>query len=272
MRHAHKMKTAITRLGMCGVLLISAQAYAQSADELAKATANPVANLISVPLQSNWDKGYGPGDNTQYTLNVQPVIPFKLNNEWNLITRTIVPVVHQPAMTPGQGDAWGIGDTVMSLFLSPNASSNGLIWGAGPVLLLPTASKDRLGSEKWGAGPTGVVLVQEGPWTYGVLGNHLWSFAGADARDKVSISYANPFASYALGGGWTLTAQAEITYNWEADSGKRTTLPASFIVSKVTHFGQQPVSLALGYKHFVEAPNGQLDHGVRFVVNFLFPK
>ena len=96
--------------------------------------------------------------------------------------------------------------------------------------------------------------------------------AGADARDKVSISYANPFASYALGGGWTLTAQAEITYNWEADSGKRTTLPASFIVSKVTHFGQQPVSLALGYKHFVEAPNGQLDHGVRFVVNFLFPK
>ena len=253
-------------------LLVANPAWAQSAEELAKATANPVADLIAVPLQNNWDKGYGPDKQTQYTLNVQPVVPFKLDQEWTLITRTIVPVVHQPAMAAGQDDAWGIGDSVMSFFLSPRATSDGLIWGAGPVLLLPTASKKRLGSEQWGAGPTGVVLVQNEHWTYGILANHLWSFAGSDARDKVNASYANPFVTYAIGGGWSTTLQTEVTYNWEADAGKRSTMPVTWMVSKISRFGSQPVSLSLGYKHYVETPDGNPDNGIRFVVSFLFPK
>ena len=246
-------------------------AQAQDADELAKATVNPVSDLIALPLQSNWDKGYGPGNKTQYTLNVQPVIPFKLNNDWNLITRTIVPVVHQPGMVAGQGDVWGIGDTVASFFLSPR-QVKGMIWGVGPVLLLPTANEDRLGSKKWGAGPTGVALIQEGPWTYGALANHIWSYAGAGSRSDVNTSYVNPFASYGLGGGWTLTGQGEVTYNWEAESGKRATIPMSVMVSKVTRIGMQPVSLALGYKHYVKTPDGNPDNGIRFVISFLFPK
>ncbi len=244
---------------------------AQSADELAKATANPVANLISLPLQSNWEKGYGPGNDTQYTLNVQPVIPVKLNDEWNLITRTIVPFVHQPEMSIGQGDDWGLGDTVASFFLSPTAGGR-VIWGAGPVLLLPTASAARLGTEKWGAGPSGVVLVQEANWTYGILANHLWSFAGDDTRREVNASFLNPFVTYSLGQGVSLTGQAELTYDWNAEQGKHTTMPLTISIGKVTHIGKQPISFNVGYRYFAETPNGNPEHGIRMLVNFLFPK
>ena len=248
-----------------------AQAAGSSADELAKATANPISDLIALPLQSNWDKGVGPGDNTLYTLNVQPVIPFQLNDDWNLITRTIIPVVSQPALTQGQGDIWGTGDVVASQFFSPR-NSGSLIWGVGSAFLLPTASDDRLGTEKWAAGPTGVVLVQSGPWTYGGLANHLRSFAGNDERTRVNATFINPFLTYGLGDGWSTTLSPEYTYNWEAEHGQRTTFPLVAILSKVTHLGQQPVSLSVGYKYYADAPNEQMDEGVRFVVSFLFPK
>ncbi len=244
---------------------------AGNADDLAKATANPVADLISVPLQSNWDTGYGPENKTQYTLNVQPVIPFRLNADWNLISRTIIPVINQPGLAAGQNDVWGIGDIVQSLFFSPRATSGGLIWGAGTVLLLPTANDSRLGLDRWGAGPTGVVLKQANAWTYGALANHLWSFAG-DGPQKVNVSYMNPFVTYSLGGGWSNTLQTEVTYNWEARNGQRTTMPISYGVAKVLTLGGQPISVGVTYKHYVETPRGQPDWGLRFVVSFLFPR
>lgn len=246
-------------------------AQAQSADDLAKATANPVADLISLPLQSNWDRKVGIHGDTQYTLNVQPVIPVKLSSEWNLITRTIIPLVDQPAMAVGQGSARGLGDVVASQFFSP-AKPGAFIWGAGTVFMLPTASKDRLGTSKWSVGPTGVILVQSGPWTYGGLANHLRSFAGDKSRGTVQATFLNPFVSYSLGQGWTATLSPEYTYNWEGASGQKVTFPVAAMISKVTVVGGQPLSLALGYKYFVKAPNDQLDNGLRLSVNFLFPK
>jgi len=264
---------ALRSTAALGLSLLSLSAMAQhTADDLAKAAANPVAAMISVPLQSNWDHGVGlNGKDTQFTLNVQPVIPFQLNKEWNLITRVILPLTKQPEMVAGQGSTSGIGDVVATAFFSP-VDSKGLIWGVGPVVLLPTASKDSLGTGKWGAGPSGVALIEAGNFSYGALANHVWSFAGDSDRSKVSMSFLNPFLSYRLGGGWSTTLSPEYTYNWEAPSGQRTSFPIVAIVGKVFTVGNQPMSVGLGYKYFAQAPNDKPDNGVRLAVTFMFPK
>ena len=182
------MFMTILRLGFLSAwvafyaLTFSAQAQDSAAD-LAKKLSNPIASLISVPFQGNYDGGYGPDDGSKYTINVQPVIPFTLNEDWNLISRTIVPIVWQNDIAGPSGDQSGLGDTTQSLFFSPKKpTSSGIIWGVGPVFLLPTATDDLLGGGKWGAGPTAVALKQSGPWTYGALVNHIWSFAGDEDR------------------------------------------------------------------------------------------
>ena len=258
-------------LGCTGVCAQQEPPALNSADALVMATANPIAAMISLPLQSNWDQGVGPDNRVRYTLNVQPVIPFKLNDDWNLVTRTIVPVVRMPSHTLGPDASWNLSDTAMSLMLSPN-SAGPVIWGAGPIVLLPTATEKRIGTEKWGLGPTGVVLVQDGRWTYGALANHLWSVAGNSSRQDVRSSYVNPFATYAFGGGWSTTMQAEVTYDHQATSGRRTTLVWTPIVARLVVIDRQPVSIALGYRHFSKTPHGSPDHGVRLTFNFLFPQ
>ena len=169
----------------------------EKAAELAKATLNPIASLISLPLQNNFDWGGGPNDDGfQYRLNVQPVIPFSLNEDWNLISRTIVPYIEQNDII-GTSSQSGLGDILQSAFFSPvKPTESGWIWGTGPVLQIPSATDDLLGEEKWGAGPTAVVLKQQGPWTYGALANHVWSFAGKDGREDVNRTFLQPFVSY----------------------------------------------------------------------------
>ncbi|MEJ2470806.1 MAG: hypothetical protein P8Y96_06785 [Desulfuromonadales bacterium] len=239
---------------------------------MAKQLANPIAALISVPLQLNYDQNIGPEDDgDKWLLNIQPVVPMDLNEKWNLISRTILPVVYQDDIFPGSGDQSGIGDIVQSLFLSPKEpTSGGWIWGAGPVFLLPTGSDDLLTADKWGAGPTAVALKQQGPWTYGMLGNHIWSFAGESDRADINLSFLQPFVSYTTPSALTYGLNTESSYDWKNEEWS---MPLNATVSKVTKIGDQLVSIGGGVRYWADSPdNGPEGFGVRVILTFLFPK
>jgi hypothetical protein len=259
------LKTAqtIVVLSLTATLL-----HAQEAD-LAKKLANPVADLISVPIQSNYDFGVGPGDGTKWTTNIQPVIPFGLNEHWNLISRTVLPVIDQEGLAPAGDslDEFGLGDTVQSFFFSPKESSP--IWGIGPVFLIPTATDSILGTEKFGIGPTAVVLKQEGPWTYGALANHLWDVAGDDNRAGVNATYLQPFLAYITHTKTTFSLNTEATYDWQ---NNQWTVPINFQVSQLFKIGEQPMQAFIGARYYAEKPNNGPDWGLRFGLTFLFPK
>ncbi|BCH20574.1 hypothetical protein MesoLjLc_03510 [Mesorhizobium sp. L-8-10] len=267
------MKSGRVILGLLASLTVIAagtSARAQEAD-LAKQLSNPVASLISVPFQFNYDSGFGPNDGDKVTLNIQPVIPISLNEDWNIISRTILPVIWQDDIAGPSGTQSGLGDTVQSLFFSPKAPGpGGIIWGAGPAFLIPTGTDPLLGGDKWGAGPTGVVLKQTGPWTYGMLANHIWSFAGPEARPDVNSTFLQPFVSYTTADAWTFALNTESTYDWTNEAWS---VPVNFMISKLVKFGHQPVSLQAGVRYWAETPEGGPDgFGARAAVTFLFPK
>lgn len=252
------------------VELALAMSGGATAAELAKKLSNPVAALISVPIQNNFDFGAGPnGNGFQYKVNIQPVIPVSLTEDWNLISRTILPVVYQEKIF-GTSSQSGLSDTSQSLFLSPKTpTSGGWVWGAGPVFLLPTATDDLLGTEKWGAGPTAVVLRQTKGWTYGALANHIWSYAGSDSRADVDATYLQPFFSYTTRKQTTCALNTESTYDWEAEQW---TVPLIASVSQLIKVGKMPMSLQFGYRYYAEKPDNGPDWGLRFTITFLFPK
>lgn len=249
----------------------SSEPAGSQAGDLAKQLANPVASLISVPFQLNYDEDIGPGDDGErWVLNVQPVVPIGLNEDWNLISRTILPLVSQDDVPPGDDES-GLGDVLQSFFFSPvEPTEGGWIWGVGPALLLPTASDDTLGQEQWGLGPTGVVLKQSGPWTYGALANHLWKVAGDDDRRDVNATFLQPFLAYSTPEGWTATVNSESTYDWAADE---LVVPVNVLGTKVVTVGGQLVSVGGGLRYWIEdsdsSPEGL---GLRFIVTLLYPK
>jgi len=236
--------------------------------DLAKKTLNPVADLISVPFQENVDFGIGPNNATRSLLNIQPVIPFHLNSDWNLISRTILPVVYLGSPAPGIPSTGGLGDTQQSFFFSPVKPTDGWIWGVGPIFFLPTATDPLLGPTKWGAGPTAVVLQQQHGWTYGALANQIWSFAGNNQQRSVNQTYLQPFVSYTFPTYTSLTFNTESTYDWTA---RQWTIPFNLMVSQILKIGKQPVSIQLGGRYYAAGPFGGPTWGMRLTFTFLFP-
>lgn len=242
------------------------------ADDLAKKLANPISSLISVPLQYNYDEYGAANDGAKVSrLNIQPVIPFSINEKWNLITRTIVPLIDQQDFPLAAMNESGLGDIVASQFFSPKApTEGGWIWGAGPVWLLPSATEEMLGSEKWGIGPTAVVLRQQGPWTVGFLGNHIWSFAGDDDRADISATFLQPFASYITKTKTTFGLNVESTYDWENEVWS---VPVNATVSQLLKVGPQILQFTVGARYWAESPdNGPEGWGLRVQLTFLFPR
>jgi len=236
--------------------------------ELAKATVNPVAAVITVPIQNNWDFGIGAADAMRYTANVQPVIPIALDKDWNVIVRTIMPLIYAESPQPGGSDRNGLGDILQSFFLSPQKPVNGWILGAGPAMLYPTATDSALGAGKWAAGPTVVALRQEKGFTYGILANQLWTYAGW-GNQEVNATFLQPMFGYTTRTLTTFLVNTETTYDWHVGQA---TVPLNFMATQLLKIGRQPLALQLGYRYYVEKPDGGPDWGLRFQVTFLYPK
>ncbi len=253
---------------------LSASAQEGDAAGLAKAAQNPIADMISVPFQNNTNFKTGPREETQNILNIQPVYPINLNTDWNLITRTIMPVISQPAFTQAQDRVNGIGDVQFSAFFSPKQPVNGWVWGAGVIVQLNTATDDRLGQGAWGLGPTAVALHLGKTWVYGALINNVWSVEKDDGRKDVNQMLLQPFVNYNFPEhpGRYLSFAPVITADWEADSGQRWTVPLGLGIGQIMRFGKQPVNLQAAAYYNVERPDNGALWQLRLQIQLLFPK
>jgi hypothetical protein len=236
--------------------------------ELAKKLNNPISDLISVPFQYNVDFNLGSKDATRQLLNIQPVIPISISEDFNLIVRTILPVVNLESIAPGVEAQHGIGDITQSFFFSPKKPIDGWIVGAGPVFLWPSGT-DGLSGRKWGVGPTAVVLKQENGWTYGILLNQIWSYAGSDSTPNVNATFLQPFLVYTFKTHTSIALNTESTYDWV---DHQWTIPINLDVSQILKIGKLPISIQAGPRYYAEGPDGGPDWGFRFTLTFLFPK
>lgn len=261
---------ALTILGIVA-FTHAVRAEEEGTADLAKKTQNPVSDLISLPLQNNINFGVGRGDDVQNVLNIQPVIPLKLSEDWNLITRTIVPVIYQPELVRGTGSEFGLGDINATLFLSP-AKPGKVIWGVGPIFSFPTATDKVLGTDKWSAGPSAVALMIRGPWVVGALASNLWSYAGDDDRENVNQFLLQYFVNYNLPQGWYISSAPIITANWKADGGDVWTVPFGGGVGKIFRIGKQPMNAQVQAFYNVAKPDNGPDWTLRLQLQFLFPK
>ena len=244
-----------------------------TATELAKLAQNPVGNLISLPFQNNTNLNFGPEKGTQNILNIQPVVPISISSEWNIITRTILPVIWNPSLGPGIPGKDGTGDTVFTAFLSP-ANPGRWIWGAGPVVQLPTNSNAQLGNKNWGLGASFVFLnlAHGDPWVFGALFNNIWSVTSNKTGGSYNNGLIQPFVNYNFEGGLYLTSAPILTVEWKADSGNRWTVPIGGGVGKIFHFGRLPVNSQLSAYYNVVRPDFGANWQIRAQVQLMFPK
>ena len=253
----------------------------QSEAALAAAAQNPVAAMYSLPLQNNTYLGAGPNhDKTANILNIQPVLPFTVG-DWNIISRTIIPLAHLPGLssdlpdgTPAGGlgsSQFGLGDINQTVYFSP-AASQGLIWGVGPSINLPTATSKSLGSGKVSIGPGAVALTMPTPWVVGVLARQLWSVAGPPDRSNVSQLLLQPFVNYNLSDGWYLVSSPVITADWNQNPSNRWTVPVGGGAGKIFKVGGQPMNAQVQAFDYVEKPTGGPQWAIRFQLQFLFPR
>lgn len=265
-----KRKTTSTRLLLALLLGWVSVVQAQESEDLAKAAQNPVASMISLPLQNNTNFNVGPEEETQNILNIQPVWPLSVGKDWNLITRTILPVISQPAFNPAQSRENGIGDLSFTAFLSPKNSGK-WIWGVGPTVVMPTASDDRLGTDRWQMGASVVVLTMPGQWVIGALAGNVWSVGGSSDPD-VNLFTLQPFINYNFSKGWYFSSAPIITANWEADSGDRWTIPIGGGFGKIFRVGKQPMNAQAQVFYNVESPQNGANWQLRLQLQLLFPK
>lgn len=265
------MRILSTILVLVLSLTLTSIAQQHSESDLAKKTQNPVSDLISVPLQNNFDFNIGPNNRTRYTLNIQPVVPFGISENWNIITRTIAPVLYQPDIASNSGGEFGLGDINTTWFLSPSKPGK-LIWGVGPILQFPTATDDTLGTGKWAAGPSVVLLTMPGHWVLGVLASNIWSYAGDASRDDVNQFLFQYFVNYNLPNGWYLTSAPINTANWEADSSDRWTIPLGGGGGKVVRLGKLPINAQTQAFYNVEHPDSGPEWQFRLQIQLLFPR
>lgn len=246
------------------------QGEAGGSEALAKKTQNPVSDLISVPFQENLTYDIGPFDRTQSVLNIQPVIPIKLGENWSLVTRTIAPIVYQPDLGAQTGGVSGLGDINPTLLLAP-AKPGAVIWGIGPSVQLPTASQRALGTGKWCVGPAAVVLIQPGPFTLGAIAWNLWSFAGPSDREGVNQLTAQYFINLNFKSGWYLGTSPVITANWKAPAGQKWLVPVGLSLGKIFKLGKLPLNGQVGGYDDVVAPDPGPGWQLRLQLALLFP-
>jgi hypothetical protein len=264
----------------CGVLAaVLAMPSMATADAekkaLAKQSQNPVAKLISVPFENNYNGEYGPNNSDQNVLNIKPVIPLAIGKDWNLINRVIMPFVSQPGIPGGPNRQNGLGDTTYQAFISPSNPGK-VIWGAGPSVQLPTHTDEVLGNENWAAGPALVLLSMPGHWVFGGVISQVWDFASSSndgSDDDISLMVLQPFVNYNYAGGWYLSSAPVITANFEADkSSDEWTVPVGGGVGRVFRLGKQAINAKMAYYYNVEKPNFGAQWDLQFTVTFLFPK
>lgn len=242
----------------------------EAAEKLAKEMANPLSSLINVPLQNNFDFDVGPYKGFRYNLNIQPAIPFKLNKNWNVLSRTIIPITSQSDVIAPNSNQTGLGDILPSFYISPNKISPKFIWGVGPALLIPTATDEALGAKKWAVGPTFIVLKKDKQIIYGMLFNHLWSFAGNGVND-VNGTFFQPFFSYAspTKKGRSYSIASENTQNWENDAfGGQ----IGVYMAQILKVKKQILQASLGPRIYYGNNEYNPDWGIRLNVSLIYPK
>ncbi len=259
---------------LLAMAIVTLPAHAEmTAEELAKLAQNPVGNLISLPFQNNTNLNFGPEKGTQNILNIQPVIPISVNKDWNIITRTILPIIWNPALGPDTPSRSGMGDLQFTAFLSP-ADPGEWIWGAGPIVQAPTNSTAELGNRNWGLGPSGVVLhIKHGdPWVYGVLVNNVWSLTSNKQGGAYNNGLIQPFVNYNFEGGLYLTSAPILTVDWKASSSQQWTVPIGGGVGKIFHLDKLPINTQLSAYYNVVKPDFGANWQIRAQVQLMFPK
>ena len=267
-----KKRMLLCIIALSVAILLPQVALADSHEDYAKQLANPIAPLISVPFEADYDDDINTNDKgSTWTINVKPIIPININKDWVVISRSIVPIITQNDIPSNGAGKFGIGDVLQSFFFSPKEKAFGhLIWGVGPALLLNTASNDALGSSKWSAGPTGVALIQEGSWTLGVLANHVWSYAGNNSTSNVSSTFLQPFLTYITKSKTSYSIRTESTYDWKAEEWA---VPLIFKVEQMLKLGGQNLQLGAGLRYWADSPgDGPEGLGARISLTFLFPE